>query len=118
MIHGVLVINLDPAYVGFSQYCDYSRGSNPLSYSWQNCSVEDIRCLLLELDMLAPHQSWPPQDCILRLEVSVPRAALARFNLVSAPVLNVVPSDKDFSVAPSFSPVSPHLMSSEVMRLA
>ncbi len=73
MIHGTLVINLDPPYAGFSsdqgQLC-------------KNFTVEELRALISELGILAPGQVWAPRDYMVRLPGKFSSDALAKFGLI------------------------------------
>lgn len=83
MIDGILVINLDPPYAGFSS--KYSR-------CIRHCTVDELCVFLNDLGHLAPGQSWPPREYILRLPGSFSKDALAKFGLIDRAALRVVPS--------------------------
>lgn len=83
MIEGTLVINLDPPYMGFlpkssSQFSHYMDAD-----TWCNCTLEQIKSLLIDLDVITPAQHWPPRECILRLPVVLPRERLAKHGLAT-----------------------------------
>ncbi len=90
MIHGILSINLDPPYVGFSQDLngiDQSDGGMEMSHM---SSTEEIRNLLLHLNAITPDQIWPLEECIIRIPLTLPIATLKRFGLsneLPSPVL-------------------------------
>lgn len=73
MINGILVINLDPPYAGFSGEDGHSR---------KNCTVDELTALLADLGGLVPGQSWPPREFVLRVSGRFSRDALHRFGLV------------------------------------
>jgi len=83
MIEGMLVINLEPPYIGFSESSDAAAGSGSPSYEWRHCSQDDIRDLLIELGVISTTQSWPPRECLLRLTLPVPKKALKRLGLAN-----------------------------------
>src|SRR5271165_2695112 len=83
MIDGMLVINLDPASIGFSPAMEGHAENNAQISHWRSCSVEDIRHLLLELDAITPDQVWPPRECVLRLSIRLPKSVIKRLDLAS-----------------------------------
>jgi len=83
MIKGMLLINIDPPYVSFSQSSVDSAGNGPGYKALQHCSLEEIKTLLVRLDALLPDQSWPPQECILRLPIVCTKSELSRFSLLN-----------------------------------
>ncbi len=79
MLDGYLIVNLEPAYIGFSPIID----SRENSWSGRRyCTVEEIRTLLLDLGVIEPDQSWPPRELMLRLKVRIPRTVLEKLELV------------------------------------
>lgn len=81
MIEGILLINLEPSYMGF-----FPKPGNALTCctdtdSWCYCTQDQIKALLLDLEILLPHQNWPPREYILRLPVTLPRTKLAKHGL-------------------------------------
>lgn len=81
IIQGVLVVNLEPAYIGFSHNSDDQKRSSSAEYTWRDCSVEEIRELLIELGVIAPNQSWSPGECIMRLPMELSVATLKRLRI-------------------------------------
>lgn len=80
MIEGTLIVNFEPPYIGFSMPREI--GQKPLVNDlWRYCSKEEIRDLLIELDVISANQAWPPRDLILRLPVNLPRKVLENLNL-------------------------------------
>ena len=78
MIQGVLIVNFEPAYIGFTPYTA-DGGATQLKRRY--CSLEEIRSLLIGMDVIHESQSWPPRDLILRLPVKMPRELLRKFAL-------------------------------------
>lgn len=81
MIEGTLVINLDPPYIGFFP----NRQSQPMlcpeADSWSYCTQQQIKELLIDLDVIQANQHWPPRECILRLPIALPKVKLAKHGL-------------------------------------
>lgn len=73
MLKGVLIINLEPSYIGFM----HSEGPS----QFRDCSYDEIKELLVELGGLNTHNSWPLQEFILRLPGEYSHATLRRFGL-------------------------------------
>jgi hypothetical protein len=48
---------------------------------WKNCTVNDVKSLLVELDAIVPQVQWPPRDCFLRISGQFPTKKLAKFGL-------------------------------------
>jgi hypothetical protein len=80
MIEGILLINFDPPYVSFSQAPQSSSNTESRINVWRDCSLDEIRDLLISLGAIFPEESWPPQECILRLPVAWPKAKLSLLN--------------------------------------
>lgn len=79
MIHGLLVVNLDPPYAAF-------RTGQDDEY-WKDCTVEELREFLIEIDALSPDQTWPPREYVLRVHGKFKIATLAKLGLtVSKPL--------------------------------
>ena len=79
MIDGYLIVNLEPAYIGFS----LARDNGEVSWHGRRyCTVEEIRTLLLELGVIEPDQHWPPQELMLRLSVRISRQVLEKMELI------------------------------------
>lgn len=91
MIEGILLINLDPPYIAFSQAPQSSQNSDSKIDEWRPCSVDEIRQLLIELDAILPHHPWPPQEIVLRLPITLPKSELARLSLLKLRNLESVP---------------------------
>lgn len=82
MIEGILVINLDPPYMGFFEKDDAKlAGDLPSRMLWRDCSLYELRDLLIDLEAITAPQAWPPRECILRLPVLLPRAKLVKHGL-------------------------------------
>lgn len=75
LIEGMLIVNLDPPYIGFTQSKPVELSERPFKMSVP-CSADDIRRLLLNLDVIDQFQNWPPRECVLLLQSSLPVAAL------------------------------------------
>jgi hypothetical protein len=81
MVEGILVVNLDPPYVGFVQKNDKSKMRGKL----KNCTVPELRQMLLDLGAISPQQQWPPKDCTIRLPGKYSSAALEKLGLETKP---------------------------------
>jgi hypothetical protein len=73
MIDGTLMINLNPPCAGFS---------SESGKFWKNCTVDELRALLIELGGLAPEQAWPPGEYVLRMPGRFLRDTLTKFGLI------------------------------------
>lgn len=80
MVEGILVVNLDPPYIGFVQKQDKSQGKR-LAGALKNCTANEIRQTLLELGAITPQQQWPPRECTIRVPGSYSLAVLAKLGL-------------------------------------
>lgn len=59
MIDGILTINLEPAYIGFSRRHAGSSSRN----SWRYCTRNEIKQVLLRFEVLPNEESnWEPQE--------------------------------------------------------
>lgn len=72
-IYGLLHVNLDPPYLGFSAG-DTSNG--------KHSSLEEMRDLLIELEAVEEDHQWP-KEYQLRLSGRFPKAKLVKYGLVS-----------------------------------
>lgn len=88
MVNGILAINLDPPYASFS---------SEHSHCLKNCTVEELRALLIDLQSLKPQQSWPPREYVLRLPGNFARETLVKFGLSKLPAVRSVPLSKQGS---------------------
>ncbi|HEY9683071.1 MAG TPA: hypothetical protein V6C86_15950 [Oculatellaceae cyanobacterium] len=76
MTEGVLIINLEPAYIRFSPSARSKiQISSPTPL---HCSVEHIREVLIELDAITPEQDLP-RDCFMRIPIKLSAAILRKF---------------------------------------
>jgi hypothetical protein len=91
MIEGILLVNLDPPYIGFSQASQDAQPSATRIDVWRDCSVDEIRLLLIDLNAFSPDQSWPPQECVLRLPINWTKAELTRLNLLTLCAIEPLP---------------------------
>ena len=76
MIEGILTVNLDPPYCGFHSHetgFSYLRSAE--------CTVEEIRAILIELGAISPSQHWPMQECFVRLTGTFSEVQLAKLGL-------------------------------------
>jgi hypothetical protein len=90
MIEGMLIINLDPPYMGFTPTS--GRQAIPVDAEpWRHCTHEQIRNLLLDLDVITVSDPWPLRDCILRLPIVLSKTKLVKHGLLKLPVDVVVP---------------------------
>jgi len=87
MIEAVLIINLEPPFMG----CSPGKDEHPKTMQWHNCTQEEIRSLLVELKVISLEQKWPPRDCVIRLRGTYPTSVLAKFGLVDGPSLTSLP---------------------------
>lgn len=79
MLEGHLIVNFEPAYIGFAPV---KNAVNVYSLRRRYCSIEEIRTLLLDLDVITPAQNWPPRELILRLPVSISSSVLEKMQLM------------------------------------
>lgn len=98
MLKGLLVVNLDPPYIGFLPEARAEASSSSQSDVWCYCTHEQIRDLLLDLHVMSVHDRWPLRECILRLPITWSRANLAKHGLARLP--------KDLAVAQPIRRVS------------
>ena len=77
MIEGILIVNFEPAFIGFSSSNEMEKTQATRRY----CSKEEIRSLLVELNVIDENQYWCPREVILRLPVKMPKAVLERLQL-------------------------------------
>lgn len=89
MVQGLLVINLDPPFIGFSTTPDNPRQAT-IRESWHDCSLQEIRDVLIDLDAISPNLPWPPRDYILRLPVDLSKSSLQKLNLINPPIANAI----------------------------
>ncbi len=73
MLKGVLIINLEPSYIGFK----HAEGPS----NFRDCSYDEIKELLIELGVLETHNSWPLREFILRVPGEYSLSTLRRFGL-------------------------------------
>jgi hypothetical protein len=73
MIEGKLVVNLNPPYMGFT--------SEKHGEQWKNCTVNEVRSLLVELEAIIPQVQWPPRDYTVRISGQFPQQKLEKFGL-------------------------------------
>lgn len=82
MLEGILVVNLDPPYVGFvKKHGNQSGDDKRMHGSLRNCSLPELRQMLIELGAISPQQQWPPRDYMIRLPGSFSEATLAKIGL-------------------------------------
>lgn len=79
MVEGMLIINLDPPYVGFTSDVKYS----PLQKEscWHNSTEHEIKELLHELGVLQDGRTWPPEEYVARVPVRLSGAELERLGI-------------------------------------
>jgi hypothetical protein len=95
MIEGILLVNLDPPYIGFSEASQGSQKADSRVDVWRHCSVAEIKELLIDLEAILPDQPWPPRECVLRLQVSWSKEELTRLCLLNLCVLESLPLDEE-----------------------
>lgn len=86
MVEGILVVNLDPPYIGFVSKNSAKSPKSPseskrLKGSLKSCSSEELRQMLIELGAITQQQHWPPKDCTMRVPGSYPSALLEKMGL-------------------------------------
>lgn len=74
MIEGTFILNLDPAFIEF-----HMDGKERIR---KQCSIDELRKILIEMDALTQHQNWPPREYILRLRCGFSKETLANLGLV------------------------------------
>ena len=88
MIDGILVINLDPPYAGFS---------SESGQFWKDCTVDELNALLIEIKGFMPGTSWPPREYVLRLPGHFSKDALAKFGLINLATLRSIHKPQQMS---------------------
>ena len=76
MIEGILTVNLDPPYCSFHSHTTgfhYIRSAE--------CTVDEIRAILLELGAISSSQHWPMKECFVRLTGRFSEAQLGELGL-------------------------------------
>ncbi|MBX9687683.1 MAG: hypothetical protein K2X27_13330 [Candidatus Obscuribacterales bacterium] len=68
MSTAVLIVNLDPPYLGIARS---DEGQTGKIESWHSCSLEDIRNLLLDLNAISLETHWPLNELILRIPIEL-----------------------------------------------
>lgn len=82
MVEGILVVNLDPPYIGFVKKESMAGAeSKRLRGALKNCTANELRQLLIELGAITDKQQWPPRDCTMRVPGTYPAAILAKMGL-------------------------------------
>ena len=76
-MNGLLIITLEPASIAF--YHDGDKYGQR-----RNCTVDEIRKLLLDLHGLDPCQNWPLRDCEILLRGKYSQAELNAYGLERA----------------------------------
>jgi hypothetical protein len=84
MVEGILVVNLDPPYLGFvfpqkQSGCETKRWRGAL----KNCSEGELKQMLLDLKAISPSCQWPPAASTVQVPGNYPEAVLARIGLES-----------------------------------
>lgn len=74
-MQGNLVLNLEPAYMGFQ--------SDTQVRSLKYCTSSEIRDLLVDLKLLLPEQALPKEDCIIKLSGNFSLDVLMNHGLVA-----------------------------------
>lgn len=78
MVEGILVVNLDPPYLGFEDASDTKHARGAL----KNCSsLTELRQMLIELGVISAQQPWPPRDCAIRVSGSFSQTTLNKLGL-------------------------------------
>jgi hypothetical protein len=73
MVNAKLMINLDPPTMGLE-----IEGNK--SY-WRPSTADEIKSLLLELDLLTAEQPWPPRELVVGLAGSFSENVLSGYGL-------------------------------------
>lgn len=81
MVEGILVVNLDPPYVGFVQNEKKPGDGRKMRGAVKNCSLIELRQTLIELGAISANQQWPPRDCAIRVPGTFSDDALAKAGL-------------------------------------
>jgi hypothetical protein len=76
MIEGILTVNLDPPYCSF-----HSRETGFNYLRSAECTVEEIRVILIELGAISASQHWPMQECFVRLSGTFSEVQLGNLGL-------------------------------------
>ncbi len=86
MVEGILVVNLDPPYLGFVQKLKKDPGLKKFPQaSFKNCTLKEVHDVLLDLGVISTQQHWPPRDCMIRIPTSLPASTLKKYGLQEEP---------------------------------
>lgn len=78
MIDGILIINLEPTYIGFSRKPTGVAARHSLRY----CSKNEIKQLLMKLEVLPEEEShWEPEECFAVLPCNLSEERLTEMGL-------------------------------------
>ncbi len=72
---GVLIVNLEPSYIGFKPTDAPSR--------LRNCNHDEIRELLIDLGVMQPSSAWPVRELFLRLPGEYSMSTLLKYDLAN-----------------------------------
>ncbi|MBX9689490.1 MAG: hypothetical protein K2X27_22460 [Candidatus Obscuribacterales bacterium] len=81
MVEGILLVNLDPPYVSFVEKAAGLSDGKRMRGALRNCTVSEMRQMLLDLGAITPQQHWPLKDCTISLPVSYSSATLHKLGL-------------------------------------
>lgn len=73
MLKGVLIVNLNPPYIGFKPVDSPSIV--------RNCTTAEIKELLVDLKIMESDSPWPLKEFILRLPGEYSRSMLTKYDL-------------------------------------
>jgi hypothetical protein len=74
MIKGILTANLDPPCLEFF--------SNDTKFLRKNCSAEDLRTMMIALDVICPNERWQPNEFVFRINGEFPKKSLEALGLL------------------------------------
>ncbi len=82
MIECTLIVNSEPPYIGFAPA--ETRFSKENGYQFRYCTKEEIRNLLVELDVIVESEIWSTHELIFRLPMNIPKSLLAKMQLTES----------------------------------
>lgn len=74
MIKGILSANLNPPCLEFF--------SNDSQLFRRNCSTDDLRTLMIALDVICPSERWQPSEFVFRINGEFPKRSLEALGLL------------------------------------
>lgn len=73
MIKGTFIANIDPPFIEFVGEGNRRRRA---------CTLEELRLLLVEIDVMDTNHRWPLREYILRMPIEISREKLAKLGIL------------------------------------